>query len=68
MDRRAVLGRSKAELTMARVGHVVALLCAFVLLPLLPFLALYLAGAKVVGSVTGSADDRSHEPEYAPGA
>lgn len=61
---------SKAELTMVRVGRVVALLCAIVLLPLLPFLALFVVGSKLTSVVTGPADGRAreHELEYGSGA
>lgn len=66
MDRRSVLGMSKAELTMVRVGHVVALLSMLVLLPLLPFLALFVVGSKLTSIVTGPAADQGREYEYEP--
>lgn len=58
MDRRAVLGKSKAELAMARIGEVMAACYALVLLPVLPFLVAYLAVEKLVRRFTGSPDER----------
>jgi len=58
MDRRAVLGKSKAELAMARIGEVMAACYLLVLLPVLPFLLAYVAVQKVFGLFTGSSDER----------
>lgn len=56
MDRRKLLGRSKAELVMSRVGHGVGLLCALVLLPLLPLLAVLALGVKLFRVLRGPSE------------
>ncbi|UPV74248.1 hypothetical protein M0R89_17130 [Halorussus limi] len=58
MDRRAVLGKSKAELVMARIGEVMAACYVLLLLPVLPVLIPYLAVQKVRGLFTGRSDER----------
>ncbi|WP_251341836.1 hypothetical protein [Haloplanus halophilus] len=61
MDRRATLGMSFSELVMARIGHGVAALCLFFLLPILPFVAV---AAAVSGLLRPDAD--RPEPAYRP--
>lgn len=63
MDRRMVLGKSKAELVMARVGEVIGAGVFLVLLPILPVLLAYFVVDKFVGALTGGSTDRS---EYEP--
>ncbi|WP_137287470.1 hypothetical protein [Halorussus salinisoli] len=62
MDRRAVLGKSKAELVMARVGQVMAASYLLLLLPVLPVLLAYVVLHEVVDRFTGSTDERQYEP------
>ncbi|NEU57165.1 hypothetical protein [Halorussus sp. MSC15.2] len=64
MDRRAVLGKSKAELVMARVGQVMAASYLLLLLPVLPVLLAYVALRKLVALFTGeSGERRQYEPK-----
>ncbi|WP_338740335.1 hypothetical protein [Haloplanus salilacus] len=61
MDRRAALGKSFAELVMARVGEGVGVLCFLFLLPVLPFLAVAAAVSSLIRS-----DPDHPEPSYRP--
>lgn len=64
MDRRALLGKSKAELVMARVGEVMAACYLLLLLPVLPFLLAYVAVQRVLDGFTGGSDSRREfEPD-----
>lgn len=64
MDRRAVLGKSKAELVMARIGEVMAACYLLLLLPVLPFLLAYVAVQKLLALFTGGSDERRRfDPE-----
>ncbi len=58
MDRRAVLGKSKAELVMARIGELMAASYLLLLLPILPFLLAYVAIQKVLALFTGQSNER----------
>ena len=62
VDRRAALGQSFAELVMTRIGHLVGILCLLLVVPLLPFIAVFFALAKV----TGWADETGYQPRYRP--
>ncbi|MFC4450257.1 hypothetical protein [Halorussus aquaticus] len=64
MDRRAVLGKSKAELVMARVGQAMAASYLLLLLPVLPVVVAYVALRKLVALFTsGSGERRQYEPQ-----
>lgn len=62
VDRRATLGMSVSELVMTRIGHLVGALCLFLMLPLLPFVAAFLALARV----TGRSEKAGYRPSYRP--
>lgn len=69
MDRRAVLGKSKAELVMSRVGQVMAACYFLLLLPVLPVLLAYVGLQKVLALFTGgSGERREYEPQLGAGS
>lgn len=63
MDRKAVLGKSKAELVMARVGEVIAAANLLFLLPILPILVAYVVIQEAVAALTGETGD-PYEPKF----
>ena len=58
MDRRAVLGKSKAELVMARIGEVITACYLLLLLPILPFVLAHVAVQKACTLFTGQSNER----------